>query len=105
MNRGQPMTLTEAERRGLTTAMDRGIHTFSNGTEYEGWADGNCWECWYWDEDALGAKCALEGASMLHIASPELARLFGWLESSWAWRWLADEKRQIKVPSFHPPDQ
>jgi len=54
------------------------IHTFSNGTEWECWASGNCLTCRWWDEHACGALCAFEGAAFLHFVTPDLARMFGW---------------------------
>jgi hypothetical protein len=106
MSSGQrPPTLAEAAMRGLLADDSMGIHTFSNGTEYEGWADGNCWSCWFWDEDEAGARCAFEAAAFLDQVSPALAALYGWTERSWAWRWLGKEKGQIKVPSYTPPSQ
>lgn len=72
----KPITLDEARQRGLLVAGE-GVHTFSNGTDWECWASANCWECSHYDWDAVGA-CALEGASQLGIASGALVQLFGW---------------------------
>lgn len=73
----RPPTMQEAQERGLVVDEKHGIHTFSNGTEWEGWAEGMCLSCWYWDPDCAGGSCAFEGAALLHGVSPELARLFG----------------------------
>lgn len=72
----RPLTLTEAERRGLV--VKNGVQTFAKGTDWEGWASGNCYECWHWDPDVAGAKCAFEGAALLHMVSLELRQMFGW---------------------------
>lgn len=73
----RPPTLADAEARGLLAK--KGIHTFSNGTEWEYWASGNCLSCWFYrlDGDA-GEFCAFEAAALLDTVSPELATLFGW---------------------------
>lgn len=76
----RPPTLTEARTRGLLVKYPGGVHTFSNGTEHELWADVNCWECAYYDADSAGLLCAFEGAALLACASPDLVRMFGWLE-------------------------
>ena len=76
----KPITLEEARERHLLTERKQGIHTFSNGTDWEGWSEGNCLSCRFWDIDCLGELCAFEGASMLGIASPELAEMFGWIQ-------------------------
>lgn len=73
----KPPTLDEAIDRGL--AAENGVHTFSNGTEYEGWADRNCFECQHYDPDEMGA-CAFESAAFIDFVTPELARLFGWVQ-------------------------
>jgi hypothetical protein len=78
----KPPTLIDAEERGLLADDEKGIHTFSNGTEHELWADVNCWECRFYSEDQAGEHCAFEGAALLGSVSPELARLFGWIESA-----------------------
>lgn len=75
-----PITLPEARKRGLLTDEKHGIHTFSNGTSWHMWADGNCYECRHYDPDQAGALCAFEAAAFLHIASPDLARMFGWAQ-------------------------
>lgn len=77
----RPINLDEAEGRRLLVDDDHGIHTFSNGTDWECWASGNCLKCWYWPPDGpAGEFCAFEAASLLHSVSPELARLFGWAQ-------------------------
>jgi hypothetical protein len=73
-----PPTLEQAITRGLTVDEKHGIYTFSNGTDWECWASGNCFACWHWDEDCAGRRCAFEGAALLSMVSPELARMFGW---------------------------
>lgn len=74
----KPIVLDEARRQKLLAEDGKGVNTFSNGTSYEGWADGNCWECWFWDIDVGGELCAFEAALMIGIVSPALALLFGW---------------------------
>lgn len=82
----KPPTMLQAEERGLVGkpftvhARAQGIHTFSNGSEWDGWASGNCFECWYYDVECAGALCAFEAASFLHMVTPDLARLFGWTQ-------------------------
>lgn len=62
------------------------IHTFSNGTEWDLWADRNCYTCrWYELEGKAGEFCAFEAASFIHAVTPELATLFGWTQSSTEW--------------------
>jgi hypothetical protein len=78
----KPITLPDAAERGLLVEYPNGIHTFSNGSEWYSWADVNCDRCRFYDPEAAGALCAFEAASFLHIASPDLARMFGWLESA-----------------------
>ena len=57
------------------------VHTFSNGTQLEYWAGGNCWSCRFYDLDgAAGALCAFEGAALMGAVTPDLARLFGWVQ-------------------------
>ncbi len=64
-------------------AEGEGIHTFSNGTAWEMWAHGNCFSCRYFDaEGACGEYCALEGAAILGLVTPELAKLFGWTQTT-----------------------
>lgn len=75
-----PITLPEARTRGLLTDEKHGVHTFSNGDQWYSWADGNCDACAYYDPDQAGALCAFEAAAFLHIASPDLARMFGWAQ-------------------------
>lgn len=75
-----PPTLEQAQKRGLLVDEKRGIHTFSNGTDWECWASGNCYECWHWDEDCAGGRCGFEGAAVIGLVSPELARMFGWIQ-------------------------
>lgn len=74
----RPPTMDEAEKRGLIADEGKGIHTFSNGTEWDGWASGNCLnDCRYFDPDAAGALCAWECAAFLKMVTPELSELFG----------------------------
>jgi hypothetical protein len=77
----RPPSYEEAEKRGLLAHQGRGIHTFSNGSHWECWASANCWECRYYDTEAIG-PCAFEAASLIGIVSPSLAVLFGWTESA-----------------------
>lgn len=74
----RPPTMDQARKRGLVATEGRGIHTFSNGTEWDYWADGNCLECRFWDHEEVGL-CAFEAYSFLGLVSPDLARIFGWM--------------------------
>lgn len=76
----RPPTLAEASARALLADAGQGIHTFSNGTEWECWADPNCLTCWHWNPECAGEGCAFEGAALLDMVSPDLARLFGWIQ-------------------------
>ncbi len=71
----KPPTLDEAMARGLI--VEKGIHTFSNGSEWECWAGSNCDACRHYDMERIG-RCAFEGAALMHSVSPALALLFGW---------------------------
>lgn len=75
-----PLTFNQAAERGLLVK-EKGVHTFSNGTAWDCWADSNCYECWHWDPDTAGAKCAFESAAFLDMVTPDLARLFGWIQN------------------------
>jgi len=60
-----------------------GVHTFSNGTDWDLWAEQNCFTCrWYDLEGVVGEFCAFEGAALLHMVTPELAALFGWQQTT-----------------------
>ena len=72
-----PPTLDEARTRSLIA--EKGIHTFSNGSEWECWADNNCFECRSYDMDQIGL-CAFVDAALMHGVSPALALLFGWTQ-------------------------
>jgi hypothetical protein len=74
----KPIGLEEAEERKLLTKP--GIHTFSNGSHWDGWASHNCYECWFYNPDTMGEDCAFEGGSFMHMVSPELAEMFGWIQ-------------------------
>lgn len=76
----RPPTLDQAEERGQLADAKHGIYTFSNGTEWDFWAEPNCYACRWWDPDCAGAKCAFEGAALLSMVTPELAHLFGWIQ-------------------------
>lgn len=73
-----PPTMLEADERGLLATRGEDVHTFSNGSEWDGWASANCYACTHWDEHHAGARCAFEAAAFLHCVSPALATLFGW---------------------------
>ena len=74
-----PPTFDEASTRGLLEARKGyDIHTFSNGTHWDGWADSNCYDCFFYDMEASGGMCAFESAAFLGMVSPSLALLFGW---------------------------
>ena len=96
----RPPNFDDARKRGLIAVEGQGIHTFSNGTQYECWAEGNCERCKWFDPDEAGALCAFEMAGFLGIVSPELARLFGWI-----WRGEEKEKAYGAKFSFDPPRQ
>ena len=72
-----PPTFDEATARGLI--VEKGIDTFSNGSEWECWADSNCLACQHYDMERIGL-CAFEGAALMQSVSPALALLFGWTE-------------------------
>ena len=76
----KPPNMDDAVSRHMLAEYGEGIHTFSNGTDWECWADGNCYQCAYWDADTMGAACAFEGAAFLDLVAPELAQLFGWIQ-------------------------
>ncbi len=98
----KPITLNEADERLLTT-VDKSvaIHTFSNGSERDGWASGNCHACKFYDPDVMGAKCAFEGASFLGMVTPELAELFGW-EQDPKWDEPTDHRHGWNYPKACP---
>ena len=75
----RPLPIAAAERRGLIVEAAFGIRTFSNGSEHERWADGNCWSCRYYDE---ADACAFADAALLGLVSPALAVLFGWTQDA-----------------------
>lgn len=75
-----PPTLEKATRMLAKPGED--IHTFCNGSHWEGWASHNCFECRWYDWDAAGASCAFEGAALLGVVSPELAEMFGWVQKA-----------------------
>lgn len=77
-----PPTFDDAAKRGLLVDEKQGIHTFSSGSHWDGWASHNCFECWHYDPDVAGAKCAFESAAWLNMVSPDLARLFGWIQDA-----------------------
>lgn len=58
----------------------RGIHTFSNGSEWDSWASGNCHRCRWFNAEIAGKDCAFECAAFIHKVSPDLALQFGWTQ-------------------------
>lgn len=74
----RPLTFADIIDTEYEASEGQDVHTFSNGTDWECWASGNCFQCRYWDEDKAGALCAFECAASLHSVSPKLAALFGW---------------------------
>lgn len=99
MSNGQCPTAAEAAKMGLLAPENDAVHTFSNGTEWECWASGNCFVCRRWDEDEAGKYCAFEFAALLHHVSPDLARLFGWPYDA-----EAEQKYGIRS-AFDAPDE
>lgn len=78
----KPPNLAECERRGLVARDKHNVHTFSNGTEWECWASGNCLSCRFYDlGGTAGEHCGFEAASLLHLVSPAMAQLFGWRQN------------------------
>lgn len=78
----RPPDWDDAAGRGLLAKEKEDIHTFSNGTEWECWASGNCFQClWYDIEKPFGEGCAFESAAFLGQVSPALAILFGWKQN------------------------
>lgn len=113
----RPPTIPEAESRGLLAKSGAGIHTFSNGSSWDYWADANCFECWFWEPDGTaGELCAFEGAALLGMASPDLARMFGWAQHTaeygerFGWRppaqcaFFRSRKRDDGEDNPPPPD-
>jgi hypothetical protein len=78
----KPIGLDDAYERGLVTELGKGVLTFSNGSEWDSWSTKNCARCKFFDPGAMGALCAFEAAAFMHIASPELVRMFGWIEDA-----------------------
>lgn len=100
----KPPTYIEAAERGLLAHDDTDIHTFSNGTQWDCWADSNCYACRWWDKDKAGADCAFECASFLGVVSPALALLFGWTQNP---EYATYQGKDDPVPGRHgwsPPD-
>jgi hypothetical protein len=77
------LTMAAAAKLGLLAPFETGIHSFSNGSEWDCWADRNCYRCTHYlvDPNRPDDSCALEGAAMFRRLSPALARWFGWTES------------------------
>jgi hypothetical protein len=77
------LTMAAAAKLGLLAEFEKGIHTFSNGSEWDSWASQNCYRCQHYiaEPDKPDEGCALEFSAMLQQVSPELARWFGWVES------------------------
>ncbi|HEX6924259.1 MAG TPA: hypothetical protein VF167_02460 [Longimicrobiaceae bacterium] len=119
----KPPTLAEATERNLLTQTDHaGIHTFSNGSEWDIWADRNCHRCRFWTADVYHEDdCALPDAGFLGMVTPELARVFGWgrdpdvaakygERSAWSypddcpWRQLRDDRDDGTDPPPPEPD-
>ena len=78
----KPIDLDDAYEMDLVTEPRKGVHTFSNGSEWDSWSTNNCSRCKFYDRDMMGAQCAFEGAAFMHIASPDLVRMFGWTEDA-----------------------
>lgn len=87
----RPPTLADAAARGLLaeqkdgdiSTAHNGICTFSNGSDWDYWADRNCFDCMFFDlEGDAGEFCAFEAASFLGSVSPALAVLFGWTQEA-----------------------
>lgn len=78
----RPPNGEEAVTRGLFAEDGNGIHTFSNGTMWEMWAEPNCLSCRFYEMDGnAGEFCAFEGLATLGAVTPDLARLFGWTQN------------------------
>lgn len=77
------LTMAAAGKLGLIAEFEKGIHTFSNGSEWDCWSAHNCDRCRHLitDPDKPDEACALECSAMLQQVSPDLARWFGWTES------------------------
>lgn len=103
----KPPNMADAIKRGLVTEPGEGIHTFSNGSHWEGWASGNCLECKYYELDGeAGEFCAFESAAMLGIVSPALALLFGWKQTTTEYgpRFAWDEPPQCRFFASNDSD-
>jgi len=78
----KPITIEDAEERGLLAFKPaKGIATFSNSDHWDSWASVNCFVCRFYDPNKAGALCAFEGAALIGLVSPDLARMFGWIEN------------------------
>jgi hypothetical protein len=101
----KPPTLTECYRRNIVADDKHGVHTFSNGTDWECWASGNCLSCRFYDLDgSAGEHCGFEAAAMLHVVTPAMAVLFGWTQNP---KYAAYQGAHDPVPGrhgWHAPD-
>lgn len=104
----KPINAEEALERGLILLKDgqididaKGIHTFSNGTEWECWAEGNCLSCkWYELDGAAGEWCAFEYAALVASVTPDMARLFGWVQTTQEYGWRDGWEKPNQCPFF-----
>lgn len=75
----KPPTMEQCESRGLVAEEGCGVHTFSNGTEWECWADSNCFQCKWWSIEKV-TDCAWDVYAQIDLVSPAMALLFGWTQ-------------------------
>jgi hypothetical protein len=97
----KPITIEEAEERHLLTDdKKKAVHTFSNGSEADCWLSNNCYECWFYPpEGPAGDLCAFEAAAFIGMVTPELARMFGWIQD------MKYDKPDDHRFSWDPPEQ
>lgn len=104
----RPPNAGQAIERGLIVLKDgqididaKGIHTFSNGTEWECWASGNCFECkWYELDGEAGEWCAFEYAALVASVTPRMAALFGWVQRTTEYGWRSGWDAPNTCPFF-----
>ena len=88
----------------IAPADGRGIHTFSNGTEYEYWASANCFRCRWYDPEEAG-DCAFDSYAILGCVTPECAQQFGWThEPKWGALSGWNAPKQCKFFAIPPED-
>lgn len=80
----RPPTLPDLVRSPLLSDFGNGVDL----TITDCGAHTDCWDCQFYDvgpEADGGEHCAMEAAAIIGIVTPELARLFGWIERESGW--------------------